>query len=171
MSIGALQATSIQTDGSLGWRIREHDDRTQYFHITVYIAMEALEYSTSCTSTTKVISVRWRSNAPTMELKYLLELFDQHQIGGTGSTVPCGTLWKELVYLLQLHEEKMMGDNALDSGLRALRSPIEKVDVEKPLKDLDEDFTKNESYDEPWCMPGFHEKADEPTYDEPNILK
>ena len=171
MLIGALQTTSIQTDGSLGWRIRVHDNRTQYFYVSVYIAIEALEYSTSCTSTTKVISVQWRSNPPTLELKYLLKLFDQDQIGGTGLTVPCGTPWKELGYLLQLHEEKMMGDKALDSGLRALRSPVEKVDVEKPLKDLDEDVTKNELYDEPWCMPGFHEKADEPTSDEPNILK
>ena len=42
---------------------------------------------------------------------------------------------KELLYLLQLHEEKKIsGDEALDSGLRALRSLIENIDVEKPSK-------------------------------------
>ena len=56
---------------------------------------------------------------------------------------------KELVYLLHLRKEKINGDEAFDSRLRALSFPIKNVDVDKPSKYLDEDVTKDESYDEP----------------------
>ena len=52
-------------------------------------------------------------------------------------------------------------DDALDSEWPSLRSLIENMDVEKPSKDLDVNVTKDESYGEPWCMPGLHEKTDE----------
>ena len=60
-----------------------------------------------------------------------------------------------------MHEEVMINDKALDWGLPALRSPIENIDVEKPSNNLDKNVTKDESYDEPSCTAGFHEKADE----------
>ena len=43
---------------------------------------------------------------------------------------------KRLVYLLQLHKEKMISDEALKSEFHALRSPIENIDVEKSSKDF-----------------------------------
>ena len=96
---------------------------------------------------------------PTKELKYLLELFNQDQVCGTALECALRTLWiKALVYVLQLQEEKMISDEALDSGLLALRSSIEIIDIEKPSKDLDEDVTKDKLYHEPWCMPGFHKR-------------
>ena len=45
-------------------------------------------------------------NAPAKELKYLLEIFKQDQNGGTA--LECALRKKELFYLLQLHEEKII---------------------------------------------------------------
>ena len=86
-------------------------------------------------------------NPPTTELKYLWNY--SPKIKSVVRVCPADP------------RRKLIGDETLDSGLLALRSPIENMDVEKPSKDLDEDVTKDESYDEPWCMPGLHKKADE----------
>ena len=72
-------------------------------------------------------------NPSTKELKYLLELLHKDQIGGMAFECALRTFsMKELVYLLQLHEENIIADEGLYSGLRALRSPIETMDVQKP---------------------------------------
>ena len=89
--------------------------------------MEKLEYLLHLYGKSHISAVALDSglrdlNAPAKELKYLLEIFKQDQIGGTA--LECA-LRKELFSFYSCTKKRLSGDEALDSGLRALRFPIE----------------------------------------------
>ena len=79
-----------------------------------------------------------------------------------------------LKFFLELHEHDGIGDEALDSALRVLRPSGKDMDVEEASYKLRQEEElkeiKEESYEEPWCMPGGgHLPNRYPTHQ--NILK
>ena len=105
------------------------------------------------------------------ELKYLLKL---HYLGVIGDVaLDCAlcvltpSVSKDLKYLLELYEEGQIGAVALDAALRVIRRVLglceEKPlgvgeDDETPKDESYEGSTKDESYDDPRCVPNFHDK-------------
>ena len=96
------------------------------------------------------------------ELKYLLKIHYLRVIGDVALDfalcVLTPSVSKELKYLLELYEEGQISAVALDSALRVLRRVLGSCDEEHMGVGEDDEPTKDESYDDPWCMSNFHDK-------------
>ena len=105
------------------------------------------------------------------ELKYLLKINYLGVIGdGALDCAICvltPSVSKDLKYLLELYEEGQIVAVALDAALRVLRRVLGSCDEkhmgvgedDEPTYDESyEGSTKDQSYDDPWCVPNFHDK-------------
>ena len=111
-------------------------------------------------------------NSPTKELTYLLQLYNQEHIGGMELDYAlCDLTSKMLKYLLELYKHDRIGDEVLNSALHVLKPPDKDMDMkEASYKPKQKEEIKEESYDEPWCMPGWV-PSPEPTSDKPKHIR
>ena len=134
-------------------------NRVQYFYITIYIAMEELEYllhlyNESDISVEALDCALRDLNPPAKELTYLLQLYNQEHIGGTAFDYAlCDLTSKILKYLLELHEHDRISDEALNSALHVLRPSDKDIGMEeasyKPKQEEEiKEEIKEELYDE-----------------------